>query len=89
MSAKFHDVLRSGKGGGRQNSGKSEKDRLIQKYNKLQQDLDTYENNIGFFAMSKNSQPLIEQMQARIADVKKELKDLESQIHSLEETENK
>lgn len=89
MSAKFHDAPRSGKGGGRQNSGKSEKDRLIQKYNKLQQDLDTYENNIGFFAMSKNSQPLIEQMQARIEDVKKELNDLESQIHSLEETENK
>lgn len=89
MSAKFHDAPRSGKGGGRQNLGKSEKDRLIQKYNKLQQDLDTYENNIGFFAMSKNSQPLIEQMQARIEDVKKELKDLESQIHSLEETENK
>lgn len=89
MSAKFHDAPRSGKGGGRQNLGKSEKDRLIQKYNKLQQDLDTYENNIGFFAMSKNSQPLIDQMQARIEDVKKELKDLESQIHSLEETENK
>lgn len=89
MSAKFHDAPRSGKGGGRQNLGKSEKDRLIQKYNKLQQDLDTYENNIGFFAMSKNSQPLIEQMQARIEDIKKELKDLESQIHSLEETENK
>ena len=89
MSAKFHDAPRSGKGGARQNLGKSEKDRLIQKYNKLQQDLDTYENNIGFFAMSKNSQPLIEQMQARIEDVKKELKDLESQIHSLEETENK
>lgn len=89
MSAKFHDAPRSGKGGGRQNLCKSEKDRLIQKYNKLQQDLDTYENNIGFFAMSKNSQPLIEQMQARIEDVKKELKDLESQIHSLEETENK
>lgn len=89
MSAKFHDAPRSGKGGGRQNLGKSEKDCLIQKYNKLQQDLDTYENNIGFFAMSKNSQPLIEQMQARIEDVKKELKDLESQIHSLEETENK
>ena len=51
--------------------------------------MDTYENNIGFFAMSKNSQPLIAQMQERIAEVKEELKDLENQIHSLEEAENK
>ena len=90
MNAKFHDVPRGNRGASqRSGQGKSEKDRLIQKYNKLQQDLDTYENNIGFFAMSKNSQPLIAQMQERIAEVKEELKDLENQIHSLEEAENK
>lgn len=90
MNAKFHDVPRGNRGASQRSSqGKSEKDRLIQKYNKLQQDLDTYENNIGFFAMSKNSQPLIAQMQERIAEVKEELKDLENQIHSLEEAENK
>lgn len=90
MNAKFHDIPRGNRGGAqRAGQGKSEKDKLIQKYNKLQQDLDTYENNIGFFAMSKNSQPLIAQMQERIAEVKEELKDLENQIHSLEEAENK
>ena len=90
MSAKFRDVARAGRGGAqRGGQGKSEKDRLVQKYNKLQQDLDTYENNIGFFAMSKNSQPLIEQMRSRIEDVKKELKELEAQIHTLEENDNK
>ncbi len=90
MTAKFREVPRTGRGGSqRGGQGKSEKDRLIQKYNKLQQDLDTYENNIGFFAMSKNSQPLIERMQARIEEVKKELKELEAQIHTLEENDNK
>ena len=90
MNAKFHDVPRGNRGASqRSGQGKSEKDRLIQKYNKLQQDLDTYENNIGFFAMSKNSQPLIAQLQERIAEVKEELKDLENQIHFLEEAENK
>lgn len=73
----------------RNNGGRSEKDRLIAKYNKLQQDIDTYENNIGFFAMSKNSQPLIKQMQERIEESKAQLKELENQIHSLEETEYK
>ena len=90
MASKFHEAPRAGRGGAqRGGQPKSEKDRLILKYNKLQQDLDTYENNIGFFAMSKNSQPLIEQMQQRIESVRKELKDLEAQIHSLEENENK
>lgn len=91
MSAKFNVQPRSGRGT-QQRAGspaKSEKDRLIQKYNKLQQDLDTYENNIGFFSMSKNSQPLIAQMQSRIEEVKNDLKKLEEQIHSLEETETK
>ena len=66
---------------------RSEKEILIDKFNRLQQDIATYENNIGFFAMSKNSQPLIQQMQERIEAAKAELKDLENQIHTLEETE--
>lgn len=63
----------------------TEKDRLVQKYNKLQQEIDTYENNIGFFAASKNSESLIKQMQERIDSAKQELKDLENQIRSCEE----
>ena len=62
----------------------SEKDRLIQKYHALEQDIVTYENNIGFFAMSKNSEPLIKQMQERIAQAKEELKSLAEQIKAQE-----
>ncbi|MGN1233370.1 MAG: DUF349 domain-containing protein [Candidatus Cryptobacteroides sp.] len=88
MKAKFGSAARGGRQASRGgNPVRSEKDRLIAKYNKLQQDIDTYENNIGFFAMSKNSQPLIQQMQERIEAAKAELKDLENQIHTLEETE--
>jgi len=65
----------------------SEKDKLVQKYNTLQQQIDTYENNIGFFAASKNSQPLIQQMQERIEEAKGELKALEAQIRQLEESQ--
>ena len=57
-----------------------EKDRLVQEYNKLQQDIVTYENNIGFFSASKNSEPLIKQMQERIEAAKQELKELEAKI---------
>ena len=88
MKSKFGSSARGSRQASRGgNPVRSEKDRLIAKYNKLQQDIDTYENNIGFFAMSKNSQPLIQQMQERIEAAKAELKDLENQIHTLEETE--
>ena len=65
----------------------SEKDRLIQQYNALEQDIVTYENNIGFFSMSKNSEPLIKQMQEKIAKSKEELKALAAQIKALNEAE--
>jgi hypothetical protein len=65
----------------------SEKERLIQQYNTLEQDIVTYENNIGFFSMSKNSEPLIKQMQEKIAKSKEELKALAAQIKALNEAE--
>ncbi|MBQ8500232.1 MAG: DUF349 domain-containing protein [Bacteroidales bacterium] len=84
---KFHAsgrAPRRGRGGRPQ---LSEKDRLIQKYHALEQDIVTYENNIGFFAMSKNSEPLIRQMEERIAQAKEELKALAEQVKALNEAE--
>ena len=66
-------------------SAKNPKDSLIAKYNALQQDVVTYENNIGFFATSKNSAPLIQQMQQKIDDAKAELRRLEEKIRLEEE----
>ena len=81
--AKFHTARPQRKGrGGRQ---LSEQERLIQKYHQLEQDIVTYENNIGFFSMSKSSEPLIRQMEQRIADAKAELEALAAQIRQLAE----
>ena len=76
-----------GRGVGSSRKPLSEKDRLVQEYNKLQQDIVTYENNIGFFSASKNSEPLIKQMQERIEAAKVELKELEAQILKAQESE--
>ena len=73
---------------GRQSYGKAprtERDILMEKYRTLQQDVTTYENNIGFFSASKNSEPLIKQMQERIDKAKEELKELEQKIRQAEE----
>ena len=64
---------------------RSLKDELVKKYNALQQDIETYENNIGFFAASKNSAPLIKQMEERIEAAKVELKELENRIRNAQE----
>ena len=89
MQAKFPGFgARAPRGGARgaAKAPRSEKDILIQKYNALQQDIDTYENNIGFFSMSKNAESLINQMRERIDAAKQELKELEAKIRQQEET---
>ncbi|MBQ9185953.1 MAG: DUF349 domain-containing protein [Bacteroidales bacterium] len=97
LEEKFSELLGGNGRGSRQNSGKgapkgqrtlSEKDKLIQQYNRLQQEAQTCENNIGFFAASKNSEPLIRQMQEKIEGYRAELKELEAKILKLEEGSN-
>ena len=85
MNSKFP---RTGRGTGSQarpaRAPRSEKDILVQKYNQLQQDVATYENNIGFFANSKSSESMIKMMQERIEAAKLELKELENKIREIE-----
>ena len=72
---------RGGRGGRPQ---RSEKDILIDKFTRLQQDIATYENNIGFFSAGKNSGALVEQMRRRIDDAKAELSKLAEKIRNLD-----
>jgi len=88
MQAKFPDFspkARSSRGG--QSRPRSEKERLVAKYNQLQQDIVTYENNIGFFSKSTAS-ALIDQMQEKIDAAKAELQTLAAEIRKIEEAEN-
>lgn len=84
LQSRFGDLASKARRSRYAKAPKSEKERLVQKYLKKEQDITTYENNIGFFAMSRNSEPLIRQMQERIELAKKELKELEEQIRELE-----
>ena len=88
MQDKFPGFAAQPRGGAQSRAPRaprSPKDALIEKYNHLQQDITTYENNIGFFSASKNSEPLIRQMEERIEQAKAELKELEAQIRKAEE----
>lgn len=76
---------RSGRDGrGRGNAPRSERDILIQQFRTKESELATYENNIGFFSASRNADALIAQFEAKIEATRKELKELEERIKSLE-----
>ena len=67
----------------------SEVDRLKEQYNALQQEIQTYENNIGFFGLSKGAEKLKAQMQERIDAAKVKLEDLKAQIRAKQAEESK
>lgn len=76
----FAEKKRSGKA-----TNKSPRELMIEKHRSLQQDIATWENNIGFFSASKNANALVAQMQTRIDEAKAELKALEEKIRNTEE----
>jgi hypothetical protein len=70
------------------NKIESERDRLMRKYQQLQSDLVVWENNIGFFSKSKNSEAMIVSVQRMIEDGKNEMKILEEKIRIIDSMEN-
>jgi len=76
---------------GRKEGGRGERrpmtetDRLKEKFTQLQQEIQTYENNIGFFGLSKGAETLKAQMQERIDAAKAKLEELKAQIRAKEQ----
>ena len=79
----------AGNGGSRAGERRplSEKDKLKEQFNALQQEIQTYENNIGFFGLSKGAEKLKAQMQERIDAAKLKLEELKAQIRAKEAQE--
>ena len=90
MEAKFPGFGQRGRReGGRREGGNgrrplTESDRLKEQFTQLQQEIQTYENNIGFFGLSKGAEKLKAQMQERIDAAKAKLEDLKAQIRAKE-----
>ena len=88
MKDKFPDWHEQRGGRGASRGGEkpvSAKEQLIRKYNSLQQEIETYENNIGFFSASSKSEDIIKQMRKKIEKLKEELAALKEQIRGSEE----
>lgn len=64
---------------------RQERERMLQKFRKLESEIATYENNIGFFASSKKADSLVREFQKKIDAAKAELLALEEKIHQLDQ----
>lgn len=90
---KFPGSSKGRRVGGYQSSGRNqrnvdplhaEREKLIQKFRKKESEIATYENNIGFFASSKNADVLLKGVNKKIEEAKAELKEIEDKIKSID-----
>ncbi len=65
-----------------------ERDKLIARLKKLENDIILWENNIGFFAKTKNAESMISDVQAKIDQARSEIKMLEEKIRMIEKIMN-
>ncbi len=88
LNSKFHGVSRLRRGGGKPqketNPLRTEREKLVQKFRKKESEIATYENNIGFFASSKNADALVKELSKKIEAAKAELAELEEKIKEID-----
>jgi flagellin-specific chaperone FliS len=63
---------------------RTERDRLVQKYVKKEQDIATWENNMGFFSKTKNAETYLAKMRKEIEVAREELAQLEDKIKAID-----
>lgn len=59
---------------------RSERDKLVQKFRQMENDILVWENNMGFFAKSKNADALLLELDKKIEKAKEELGQIEEKI---------
>jgi predicted XRE-type DNA-binding protein len=66
-----------------------ERDKLIAQLKKTENDIVLWDNNIGFFAKSKNAEVLIKEVQNNINNARAEIKELEEKIRTIDKISEK
>ena len=67
----------------------NERGRLMRRFEQLKQDINTYENNLGFLSISsKKGNSLIEEMNRRIEKLKNDMNEVKQKIKAID-AENK
>ena len=85
VDIKFEEVRSFGGGGNRRTGGGSERARLFKQHDTLKNEINTYENNIGFLtSSSKKGNALVDMMNEKVAKLKQELEKIVEKINGLE-----
>ena len=71
-----------------QNKMRLERDKYMTKLKQLENDLVLLDNNIGFFAKSKNAESLIEDVQRKIEQTKEKIEFLKNKIRVIDEMDS-
>jgi hypothetical protein len=64
---------------------KLEREKIAGKIQKLRSDISVWENNIGFFAQSKNAESMIKNIQQKIEEARKSVDELMDQLKMIDE----
>ncbi|MDR0295183.1 MAG: DUF349 domain-containing protein [Prevotellaceae bacterium] len=67
---------------------RSEREKLVLKLRQLEADIALWENNIGFFAKSKNADSMIAEVNSKISKAKEEIRLIEEKIQLIEKQYN-
>ncbi len=82
---KFKSRLENVHGNPRQeNKVRNERDKLFNRLRQIESDITLWENNIGFFAKSKNAEQMIKDVERNIQKGKEEIKMLEEKIKMID-----
>ncbi len=66
---------------------KAEKEKILNKLQKVENDITLWENNIGFFSRSKNAESMIKEVEKKIVNAKKLAKSLKEKLDMLENSQ--
>ena len=92
LDARFDDLRNSGEGRSRfgrhfanasdkaDRAIRTEREKLVAKFVKKEQEIATWQNNMGFFSKSKNADALLEELNKKIEIAKEELAQLEEKV---------
>ncbi|MCL2501591.1 MAG: DUF349 domain-containing protein [Bacteroidales bacterium] len=78
---KFKKRIEDMQGGGKSDRAfRSEREKLLHKFRQMESDIALWENNMGFFAKSRNAESMIADMERKIVQAKEELRLVEEKI---------
>lgn len=85
FKGRVSEIKNAGTGG--EKRLRSERERLYNRVKQLESDISLLENNIGFFAHSKNAESMIRDVQDKIERTKREMEETVEKINMIDNQE--